>query len=575
MLAVVYARVSREEQARHGYSLEAQEELCQEKARELGADRVEVYRDEGVTGEILERPGLQAALAAAKGGAAFFVVYDPDRLSRKLSHQLLLADMIEKAGCRLEFVTMDWQDTPEGRLFYSLRGAIAEYEKEKFKTRSRMGRLAKARRGLLPFNPRTYGYRYVEGGRYEVNEAQAAVYRRMAEMCIGGMSSGEIAKQLNEEGVPGPGGGPWRRQTVRGILKNPVYMGVLYVNRYNTEGHATARQRGEKARLKYRPREEWVGVPVPPLIDPERWELLQQALTARKRGKQGGKTYRYYLSGLLRCGICGGGLVGGYGVSSTKSARKVYRYYMCTRGWPSVHAERGYPGEPCPGNRHRADALEEAVWARVREWLEDPEALARDAKQDGATEIVEREAARVQKRLAQLERERERVFEAYRRGLVDMEMFERAVQDVGREKAVLEARLKELEEARRAAALAEQGVGTLRELAHQVAGRLDDLSWDEREKLIRMLVRRAVMTKDELVIEARVNASYSFEGRCDIGVKTFVKRAISLSRGDSMIRQETTPTALHPNPMHMVRACFPCPPALRKKRSRLKATRGR
>ncbi len=512
MLAVIYVRVSREEQARHGYSLDAQEELCRKKAQELGADHVEVYRDEGLSGEVLERPGLQAALAAAKD-AAFFIVYDPDRLSRKLSHQLLLADLIEKKNlCRLEFVTMDWEDTPEGRLFYSLRGAIAEYEKEKFRTRSRMGRLAKARHGLLPFDPKTFGYRYVEGGRYEVDEAQAAVYRRMVEMCIGGMSSSEIANKLNEEGIPSSQGGLWRRQTVRAILKNPVYMGVLYVNRYNTEGHAAARQRGEKAILKRRPREEWIGVPVPPLIDPEKWETLQRALTARKRGQQGGKTYRYYLSGLLRCGICGGGLIGGYGTSKTKkSGRKVYRYYICTRAWPSVHKERGYPGDPCPGNRHRADALEEAVWSRVRGWLEDPEALARDARQSKALDLVEREAVRLQKRFTQLVKERERAFEAYRRGLVDVEMFERAVKDIGREKTVLEARLKEIEEARRVALFAEQELEALLELAQQVAGRFDELSWDEREKLILMLLRRVVVTKEELVIEAKVDVSCSFE----------------------------------------------------------------
>lgn len=81
---------------------------------------MEVYRDEGYTGEILERPGLQAALAAAKS-AAFFIVYDPDRLSRRLAHQLLLVEAIEKAGCRLEFVTLDWQANPEGRLFYFTR----------------------------------------------------------------------------------------------------------------------------------------------------------------------------------------------------------------------------------------------------------------------------------------------------------------------------------------------------------------------------------------------------------------------------------------------------------------------
>lgn len=501
MVAVIYVRVSTEDQARHGYSLEAQEEACRRKAAELGADRMEVYRDEAFTGEILERPGLQAALAAAKD-AAFFIAYDPDRLSRRLAHQLLLADAVEKAGCRLEFVTMDWQNTPEGRLFYSLRGAIAEYEKEKFKMRSQLGRLAKARRGFLPFDPRTYGYRYSEG-RYQVDEAKAPVYRRMVEMALAGKSMGEIAAQLNAEGVPAPQGDRWYRQTVRKILKNPVYTGTLYVNCYDTEGHKAARQQGMSASLRLRPEEEWIPIPVPPLISREEWGLLQRVLAARRRGNQGGRTYDYYLAGLVYCGHCDGGMSGGYGRSSTG---QVYRYYICTRAWPSVRAQR-LRTPPCPGNRHRADAIEEAVWARVREWLTDPEALARAVRDNESAGLAEKEASRIRKRLAQLDRERERAFEAFRRGLVDVEMFEKAVREAQAEKAVLEAKLRQLEEAAQAAAYAEQNMEALREMARQVAGRIDDLDWKDREKLIRLLVRRVTVHGGELVVETRISVT--------------------------------------------------------------------
>ncbi|MDQ0286824.1 site-specific DNA recombinase [Desulfofundulus luciae] len=568
MLAVVYVRVSTEDQVRHGYSLDAQEEACRKKAQELGATRVEVYRDEGVTGEILERPGLQAALAAVSGGAAVFIVYDPDRLSRKVEHQLLLVDMIEKAGCRLEFVTMEWQNTPEGRFFYIMRSAVAELEKEKIKVRSRLGRLKKARQGLLPFNPRTYGYRYV-GDRYEIDEFQASIYHRMVDMAIRGMSTAQIARQLNAEKIPSQKGNWWHRQTVRRILRSPVYLGTLYVNQYNTEGHKAARQRGEKTTLRLRQKEEWIPVPVPPLIERGKWELLQKCLDARRKGPDGGRVYRYYLSRLLRCGYCGCSLTGGYGLSSAR--KNVYRYYMCTNAWPSVRVQRRNP-PACPGNRHRADVIEEAVWAKVREWLEDPEALIRDTGRDAGTELTEKEIARIEKRFNQLDRERERAFEAYRRGLVDVEMFERAVLDIQKEKDILSGRLAELQEAMRAAALSEQGVESLRKLACEVAERLDDLNWEEREKIIRLLVRRITVMNSELIIEARIHGT---EISCGSGTNTLVRMAINLSRGDSIIRQAITPAALQPNPMLMVSACLPWVPAILNKGSILKATRGR
>ncbi|MBC7336549.1 MAG: recombinase family protein, partial [Clostridia bacterium] len=160
MRAVVYARVSTEEQAERGYSLEDQVERCTARARQLGAVEVEVFKDVE-SGSVLARPGLSAARELmAKGGVDLFVCYDPDRLARNLSHQLLLTEEIESRGIRLEFVNFEWRNTPEGKLFYSLRGAIAEYEREKIKERSARGKLRKLREAGLAHDPRIYGYRF-------------------------------------------------------------------------------------------------------------------------------------------------------------------------------------------------------------------------------------------------------------------------------------------------------------------------------------------------------------------------------------------------------------------------------
>jgi site-specific DNA recombinase len=162
--AAVYVRVSTEDQARHGYSLQAQVEACRARAEALGASDVKVFADEGVSGALLARPGLNALREAVRSrAAALVVVWDPDRLSRNLSHQLLLTEEIEQARVRLEFVNFEWKSTPEGQLFYALRGAIAQYEKEKIRERTGRGRLQKARQGKLPAAFRPYGYDYDPG----------------------------------------------------------------------------------------------------------------------------------------------------------------------------------------------------------------------------------------------------------------------------------------------------------------------------------------------------------------------------------------------------------------------------
>lgn len=502
MLAVVYVRVSTEEQAKRGYSMEAQEEACRKKAAELGATMVEVYKDEGYTGEILERPGLQAALAAAKS-ASFFIAYDPDRLSRKLAHQLLLVETVEKAGCRLEFVTMDWQDTPEGRLFYSLRGAIAEYEREKIKARSSFGKLAKARRGLLTHDPRTYGYRYA-AGRLEVDETQAEVYWRMVSMALAGESPEGISAALNREGIPGPRGSKWYRATVRRILRNPTYTGTLYLHRYNAEGVKAARQRGEKATPKVRPRDEWIGVQVPVLVDPCRWAELQEALASNKKGRRGKRVHHYLLSGLVTCGVCGASMVGRCGYSRTK---KVYRYYACSNARERTGSDRRQPMPVCTNCAHRADTLEDAVWSKVKEWLADPEAIIADLRQEETQGAIRREISHIQKRLVKLARERERVFTAYRCGLIDLDVFRASLDQIDEEKQLVVHRLGELEQSLQAATSGGAELLALRALAEEVSGCLDELEWNERERLIRLLVRRVEVAPGQIVVEARISGT--------------------------------------------------------------------
>ena len=73
---------------------------------------------------------------------------------------MVVTEEFEHSGCILVFVNFVWKDTPEGRLFYSLRGAIAEFEKEKIKERTMRGLRQKAIQGGLTHDPRAFGYAY-------------------------------------------------------------------------------------------------------------------------------------------------------------------------------------------------------------------------------------------------------------------------------------------------------------------------------------------------------------------------------------------------------------------------------
>src|SRR3990172_49833 len=127
MRAAPYARVSTDRQAeRYGIpsQVEALKKRCQERGWEIVPDgEREAFIDDGYSGSELDRPALNRPRELVRKKLADIVlVYDPDRLSRRLSHQMLLADEFERQGVKLEFITQEVGDSPEHRMFFNMRG---------------------------------------------------------------------------------------------------------------------------------------------------------------------------------------------------------------------------------------------------------------------------------------------------------------------------------------------------------------------------------------------------------------------------------------------------------------------
>ena len=161
--ALVYLRVSTEDQAEKGYSIQAQRTEGINKAIELGCspENIHVFADEGVSGAILERPQLMAALDMIRkrdNNIRYFICYDSSRLSRNASHQLIIVDEIKKREVQLIFLKNSYQDNAEGRFQLTVMAAVDEYERARLKLRTEMGKRAKASQHKLTHNPGLYGY---------------------------------------------------------------------------------------------------------------------------------------------------------------------------------------------------------------------------------------------------------------------------------------------------------------------------------------------------------------------------------------------------------------------------------
>ena len=177
--AAIYARVSTKRQAREGFSLESQIKACKERALELGVKNIKEYVDE-ITGTTLNRPGLRNLRRDIKDNIIDLVIcYDQDRLSRKLGQQLFITEEIQKKA-KLVFVLGDnYKDSIDGKLSYLIKGAIAEYEREKILERCIRGKREKYLKGQTT-NSHLFGYKYNNKEKtYNVNEEEAAVVRRI------------------------------------------------------------------------------------------------------------------------------------------------------------------------------------------------------------------------------------------------------------------------------------------------------------------------------------------------------------------------------------------------------------
>ena len=318
--AAIYARYSSDNQREA--SIEDQVEVCRRHADLQGWEIVEVYPDYALSGASRFRPAFQQMQVDAEARRFDVIIVEAlDRLSRKLADVADLHDRLTFLGIRLHAVA-----TGEITAMHAgVLGMMAQAYLKDLAEKTKRGQLGRALKGKIP-GGKAYGYDVLpagaEGaGERSINAAEAAVVRRIFELFAAGVSPREIAKRLNAEQVPGPDGRPWGDTTIRGqadrgtgILNNALYVGRLEWNRCS---YVKDPRTGKKV-ARPNPRERWEIVPVPELriVSDELWDAVKarqvEVRIVMSRDADGNALNRahrrkYLLSGLLECGVCGGG----------------------------------------------------------------------------------------------------------------------------------------------------------------------------------------------------------------------------------------------------------------------------
>jgi site-specific DNA recombinase len=329
IIAALYARVSTDKQEKHE-TIASQIDALQRAAVEGGYEVVpeHVFVDGHHSGARLDRPALDRLRdLAAEGTFEAVLVYSPDRLARQYAHQVLLIEELARAGCRVVFLHHAFGQSPEQQMLLQIQGVFAAYERALMKERMRRGRLFAARQGRATWANAPYGFRYrpkteVLPQQLVLNEAEAEVVRQMYRWLVEEeLSSYAIEKRLVRQGVSPRAGNTmgWRQSSVIDILRNPLYKGEGYYNRtmavdarrpHKDKGFKDYRPGNLRGRAE-RPRDEWILVRVPTIIDPQTWELAQAQLARnRERATRHNTKHAYLLRSLLICGRCGRRMVG-------------------------------------------------------------------------------------------------------------------------------------------------------------------------------------------------------------------------------------------------------------------------
>src|SRR5829696_5799075 len=306
--AILYARVSTEEQARSGYSLAQQLEALRDYAAREGYEILEEVTDPGQSGASLERLGMDRVRDLVAASGVFVVLaQDRDRFSREPAYTYLLKREIEEHGCKMRGLNDRGDYGPEGELTDGILDQLAKFERAKTAERTRKGKLQKARKGKLVRSSRPhYGFEYDETGeRYVVNEEEMAVVQRIFRLVSSGTSLYGVKRSLELDGVPPPGNGIkprgrfWSPSFLRTVVKDDVYKphafdeiaglvdegllakevaasldesssyGIFWFNRTCTTRKrvskvgSTGKEYRWQRKIYQKPRDQWIAIPVP------------------------------------------------------------------------------------------------------------------------------------------------------------------------------------------------------------------------------------------------------------------------------------------------------------------------
>ena len=438
--AVFYGRYSSANQTEQ--SIEGQLHVCEKYAAENDILIVGKYIDRALSGTTDKRPQFQQMIAdSGKGAFDTVLVYKLDRFARNRYDSAIHKKKLRDNGVRVVSATEPLSDTPEGIILEGLLEGIDEYFSKELSRKCKRGLKESCDKGYFICNTVPLGYKKIDR-RLEIDPETAPLIRRIFEEYAGGKSPERIANELNEQGLT-VGGRSFQKKTVRGWLKNEVFIGQYHC--------------GENI------------VEVPAAISPDLWERVQERRANVSHLYRHRNEFKYFLTGRAFCAECGGRVCG--------RTTNGFNYYYCAN---------------CRRHIIQAEPLHDKVKYALYEYLtpDKIKELAAAAYREYQNAQPEDPTVPLRAELKQVQKKIENATAAILTGL-DSEAVRKALADLESRARILADEITMNEK---------HSPDFTQEHFEYVLSQVLEYSVEDIEKLVNIFIDRVIVSKEQVVI---------------------------------------------------------------------------
>lgn len=330
--AIIYARYSSHNQ--RDVSIEQQIEACRKHAAELGLTITDTYEDRAISGRTDNRPAFQRMMRDAEDGKFQYVLaWKSNRMGRNMMQAMVNESRLMDCGVKVFYAEEDFDDSAAGRFALRSMMNVNQFYSDNLAEDVRRGLMDNASK-CMANGRQPLGYKRGEGGKVVVDEPAAAIVREIYTRIASGEMFMDIARDLNRRGIKTQSGSEWNKSSFKVLCRNERYRGIYIYGDTRIEGG------------------------IPPIVDDVLWYKVQEVLKVKKSKNRHHcpSDEDYLLTGKLRCGKCGGYMIGMSGRSKTGD---VHHYYAC---------QNRRVGHTCDKKNIRRDVVEPAVAQAIKQY---------------------------------------------------------------------------------------------------------------------------------------------------------------------------------------------------------------